>query len=184
MFGTLNLTSVIRQFLQLPPCQHAVGSQSITERCFKMGHVSPLLKTCTRFHFTQTKSPSPHSAHGTAPDLDTPWHQASLVSWLCLEGATPSGHPSFAPDGLSLSRQSLSADAQWGDSQPIKSAPRSSVQSLQSIQLNPETGQSINSSHLLLRIVGGCSLWIILTVSVVVEGHRSYPHMEEGTRDP
>lgn len=109
---------------------------------------------------------------------------ASLVSWLCLEGATPSGHPSFAPDGLSLSRQSLSADAQWGDSQPIKSAPRSSVQSLQSIQLNPETGQSINSSHLLLRIVGGCSLWIILTVSVVGEGHRSYPHMEEGTRDP
>ena len=78
----------------------------------------------------------------------------------------------------------MSADAQWGDSQPIKSAPRSSVQSLQSIQLNPETGQSINSSHLLLWIVGGCSLWIILTVSVVGEGHRSYPHMEEGTRDP
>ena len=109
---------------------------------------------------------------------------ASLVSWLCLEGATPSGHPSFAPDGLSLSRQSLSADAQWGDSQPIKSAPRSSVQSLQSIQLNPETGQSINSSHLLRRVVGGCSVWISRTVSVGGEGHRSYPHMEEGTRDP
>lgn len=66
------ITNCYISIISAPPLSTCHLFSVVTD--FSKWVILPLCsKSCTRFHFTQSKSPSLHSAHGTAPDLDSSW---------------------------------------------------------------------------------------------------------------